>query len=122
MLGLEQLSQEDRNTVFRARRLERFLTQPFFTTKHFKGMDGKKVSLDDALDGCERPRSGASYEPAKQRLLPLDQKWQSVLGQIKWPTIDAQLFDLISGFEVLGCRYCTKSVACIAALPRCGPG
>jgi F-type H+-transporting ATPase subunit beta len=42
MLGLEQLSQEDRNTVFRARRLERFLTQPFFTTKHFTGMDGKK--------------------------------------------------------------------------------
>jgi len=54
MLGLEQLSQEDRNIVFRARRLERFLTQPFFTTKHFTGMDGKLVSLDDALDGCER--------------------------------------------------------------------
>jgi F-type H+-transporting ATPase subunit beta len=54
MLGLEQLSQEDRNIVFRARRLERFLTQPFFTTKHFTGMDGKLVSLDNALDGCER--------------------------------------------------------------------
>jgi F-type H+-transporting ATPase subunit gamma len=33
-----------------------------------------------------RPRSAASYEPAKQRLLPLDQKWQRDLGQIKWPT------------------------------------
>jgi len=33
-----------------------------------------------------RPRSGASYEPATQRLLPLDQKWQRDLGQIKWPT------------------------------------
>ena len=54
MLGLEQLSQEDRNIVFRARRLERFLTQPFFTTKHFTGMDGKLVSLDNALDGCVR--------------------------------------------------------------------
>ena len=54
MLGLEQLSPEDRNVVARARRLERFLTQPFFTTKQFTGLDGKLVSLEDALDGCER--------------------------------------------------------------------
>lgn len=53
MLGLEQLSPEDRNTVFRARRLERFLTQPFYTTEQFSGIPGKIVSLDDALDGCE---------------------------------------------------------------------
>ncbi len=54
MLGLEQLSQEDRNTVGRARRLERFLTQPFFATTQFSGMPGKTVSLNDALSGCER--------------------------------------------------------------------
>ncbi len=54
MLGLEQLSSEDRNVVARARRLERFLTQPFFTTEQFTGMQGKLVSLKDALDGCER--------------------------------------------------------------------
>ncbi len=54
MLGLEQLSPEDRNVVARARRLERFLTQPFFTTEQFTGMKGKLVSLKDALDGCER--------------------------------------------------------------------
>jgi F-type H+-transporting ATPase subunit beta len=54
MLGLEQLSAEDRNIVGRARRLERFLTQPFFTTEQFTGMKGKLVSLEDALDGCER--------------------------------------------------------------------
>ena len=54
MLGLEQLSSEDRNVVARARRLERFLTQPFFTTEQFTGMKGKLVSLKDALDGCER--------------------------------------------------------------------
>jgi F-type H+/Na+-transporting ATPase subunit beta len=54
MLGLEQLSQEDRNTVARARRLERFLTQPFFTTEQFTGIKGKFVSLEDALNGCER--------------------------------------------------------------------
>jgi F-type H+-transporting ATPase subunit beta len=54
MLGLEQLSAEDRNVVGRARRLERFLTQPFFTTEQFTGHQGKLVSLKDALDGCER--------------------------------------------------------------------
>ena len=54
MLGLEQLSPEDRNVVTRARRLERFLTQPFFTTEQFTGLAGKLVSLQDALDGCER--------------------------------------------------------------------
>ena len=54
MLGLEQLSAVDRNVVIRARRLERFLTQPFFTTEQFTGLKGKLVSLEDALDGCER--------------------------------------------------------------------
>ena len=54
MLGLEQLSPEDRKVVARARRLERFLTQPFFTTEQFTGLKGKLVSLEDALDGCER--------------------------------------------------------------------
>jgi F-type H+-transporting ATPase subunit beta len=54
MLGLEQLSAEDRAVVARARRLERFLTQPFFTTEQFSGIQGKLVPLQDALDGCER--------------------------------------------------------------------
>ena len=54
MLGLEQLSSEDRKVVARARRLDRFLTQPFFTTEQFSGIKGKTVSLKDSLDGCER--------------------------------------------------------------------
>ena len=54
MLGLEQLSPADRDLVGRARRLERFLTQPFFTTEQFTGLKGKLVSLEDSLDGCER--------------------------------------------------------------------
>jgi F-type H+-transporting ATPase subunit beta len=54
MLGLEELSRDDQLVVHRARRLERFLTQPFFTTEQFTGKEGKRVELDDALDGCER--------------------------------------------------------------------
>ncbi len=54
MLGLDQLSPADRLVVARARRLERFLTQPFFATEKFSGTQGKLVSLQDSLDGCER--------------------------------------------------------------------
>jgi F-type H+-transporting ATPase subunit beta len=54
MLGLEELSRTDRNTVNQARRLERFLTQPFHTTEHFTAMSGRLVSLDETLEGCER--------------------------------------------------------------------
>src|SRR5271170_4989731 len=54
MLGLEQLSPDDRKVVARARQLERFLTQPFFATEQFSGIKGKLVGLQDSLDGCER--------------------------------------------------------------------
>jgi F-type H+/Na+-transporting ATPase subunit beta len=54
MLGMEELSAADRAVVHRARRLERFLTQPFFTTEQFTGHGGRMVRLKDALDGCER--------------------------------------------------------------------
>jgi F-type H+/Na+-transporting ATPase subunit beta len=40
--------------VNRARRLERFLTQPFHTTEQFTGTEGRTVSTEEALDGCER--------------------------------------------------------------------
>jgi len=54
MLGLEELSREDRRTVNRARRLERFLTQPFFTTEHFTGLTGRRVGLEETIAGCEK--------------------------------------------------------------------
>jgi F-type H+-transporting ATPase subunit beta len=54
MLGIEEISREDRKTVYRARRLERFLTQPFFTTQQFTGLEGRLVDINDTIDGCER--------------------------------------------------------------------
>lgn len=54
MLGLEELSREDQRRVHRARRLERFLTQPFFTTEQFTGLEGKMIDLEETLEGCER--------------------------------------------------------------------
>jgi F-type H+-transporting ATPase subunit beta len=58
MLGLEELSQADRGTVNTARRLERFLTQPFFSTEQFTSHPGIAVELEDTLDGCERILAG----------------------------------------------------------------
>ena len=62
MLGLEELSRPDQATVNRARRLERFLTQPFFVTEQFTGHEGKMVGRDDAIDGCERILNDAFAE------------------------------------------------------------
>ena len=54
MLGMEELSRDDQRRIHRARRLERFLTQPFFTTEQFTGLEGKMINLEDTLEGCER--------------------------------------------------------------------
>src|SRR5690606_25319299 len=54
MLGLEELSRADQRKDHRARRLDRFLTQPFFTTEQFTSLEGKMVNLEDTLEGCER--------------------------------------------------------------------
>ncbi len=62
MLGIEELSRADRRTVHRARRLERFMTQPFFVTEQFTGHEGKMVDLADALRGCERILNDEFYD------------------------------------------------------------
>jgi len=58
MLGLEELSVEDRRTVARARRLQRFLTQPFLVTEAFTGRPGKSVPVADTIRGCDAILSG----------------------------------------------------------------
>jgi F-type H+/Na+-transporting ATPase subunit beta len=52
LLGIEELSAEDRLAVGRARRLTRFLTQPFMVTQAFTGHAGRTVDIDDTLAGC----------------------------------------------------------------------
>lgn len=53
MLGLEELSSADRAVVARARRLERFLTQPFHVAETFSATPGQRVPIAATLDGCE---------------------------------------------------------------------
>jgi len=51
ILGIEELSEDDRLVVARARKVERFLSQPFFVAEVFTGSPGKYVSLDDSIKG-----------------------------------------------------------------------
>ncbi len=58
LLGMEELGREDRITVNRARRLQRFLTQPFVVTEAFTGKPGRSVALADTLKGVEAILNG----------------------------------------------------------------
>ncbi len=53
MLGMEELSAEDRKLVGRARRLRSYLTQPFFVTEAFTGRAGRRVSVEEAVADVE---------------------------------------------------------------------
>jgi F-type H+-transporting ATPase subunit beta len=68
MLGMEELSREDRRAVNRARRLERFLTQPFFTTDQFTGLSGRMVNIQQTLDGCERILNDEFHDHSERAL------------------------------------------------------
>jgi len=59
LLGVEELGAEDRQIVGRARRLQRFLTQPFTVTEAFTGVPGRSVSVADTLAGCRAILDGA---------------------------------------------------------------
>jgi F-type H+-transporting ATPase subunit beta len=60
LLGMEELSPADKQVVERARRLQRFLTQPLLVTEAFSGKKGRSVPLEDTLKGCEAILSGES--------------------------------------------------------------
>ncbi|MGQ9837212.1 MAG: F0F1 ATP synthase subunit beta [Cyanobacteriota bacterium] len=58
ILGLDELSEDDKLVVARARRIERFLSQPFFVAEVFTGSPGKYVKLEDTIKGFQRILSG----------------------------------------------------------------
>ncbi|MGA8766505.1 MAG: F0F1 ATP synthase subunit beta, partial [Candidatus Acidiferrales bacterium] len=51
ILGIEELSDDDKQTVARARKVERFLSQPFFVAAQFTGIEGKYVKIEDTIRG-----------------------------------------------------------------------
>jgi F-type H+/Na+-transporting ATPase subunit beta len=68
LLGMEELAAADRTAVGRARRLIRFLTQPFAVTAQFTGLEGASVSLEDTLRGCRAILNGDADDWAESDL------------------------------------------------------
>lgn len=66
ILGLDELSEDDRTIVARARKIERFLSQPFFVAEVFTGSPGKYVTLDETIKGFQMIMSGELDELPEQ--------------------------------------------------------
>ncbi|MDP7653612.1 MAG: F0F1 ATP synthase subunit beta, partial [Candidatus Marinimicrobia bacterium] len=58
ILGMDELSDEDKLAVARARRIQKFMSQPFFVAEQFTGVEGRYVSLDDTVSGFEAILNG----------------------------------------------------------------
>src|SRR4029079_9649303 len=58
ILGIDELSDEDKHTVARARKIQRFLSQPFFVAEVFPGSPGKYVKIDDTVRGFKEILDG----------------------------------------------------------------
>jgi F-type H+-transporting ATPase subunit beta len=58
ILGMDELSEDDKQVVNRARKIQRFLSQPFFVAANFTGRDGEYVKLEDTINAFERLVSG----------------------------------------------------------------
>jgi F-type H+/Na+-transporting ATPase subunit beta len=66
ILGIDELSDDDRLTVNRARKIERFLSQPFFVAQQFTGLEGKYVSVADSIRGFKEILEGKHDEIAER--------------------------------------------------------
>jgi F-type H+-transporting ATPase subunit beta len=82
MLGMEELSRADQRTVRRARRLERFLTQPFSVTETFTGRSARAVPIAATLDGCDSILDGGLDDVPEQALY--------MIGRIGEEEVDAR--------------------------------
>lgn len=66
ILGMDELSEEDKLTVARARKIQRFLSQPFFVAAQFTGLEGKYVKLEDTIRGFKEVLDGKHDEIPEQ--------------------------------------------------------
>jgi len=66
ILGMEELTDEDKQTVARARKIQKYLSQPFFVAEQFTGAPGKYVKLEDTISGFEKILSGELDDIAEQ--------------------------------------------------------
>ncbi len=66
ILGMEELSDDDKTTVVRARKIQKFLSQPFFVAEQFTGMEGAYVSVADTVKGFKEILNGVHDEKPEQ--------------------------------------------------------
>ncbi len=89
ILGMEELSEDDRTTVNRARRVQRFLSQPFFVAEQFTGVPGVMVSIDDTIRGFRMILDGEVDNLPEQAFLNVGtiedaiEKADKIKGQMK---------------------------------------
>ncbi len=69
ILGVEELSEEDKLVVARARRIERYLSQPFFVATQFTGLEGRYVKIEDTVEGFKTILSGELDELPEQAFM-----------------------------------------------------
>ncbi len=69
ILGMDELSEDDKLVVMRARKLQRFLSQPFFVAEQFTGKEGRYVKIADTIDGFKRIVAGEMDEYPEQAFL-----------------------------------------------------
>jgi F-type H+-transporting ATPase subunit beta len=69
ILGIDELSEDDKLTVARARKIQRFLSQPFFVAQQFTGLEGRYVKIADTVDGFRRIVAGELDEYPEQSFL-----------------------------------------------------
>src|ERR1044072_8074371 len=69
ILGIDELSEDDKQTVARARKIQRFLSQPFFVAEQFTGLKGRYVKIADTIEGFEKIAKGELDEYPEQAFL-----------------------------------------------------
>ncbi|MCC6872683.1 MAG: F0F1 ATP synthase subunit beta, partial [Sandaracinaceae bacterium] len=66
ILGMDELSEEDKQAVDRARKIQKYLSQPFFVASQFTGFEGKYVKVEDTIAAFEEILSGALDDVPEQ--------------------------------------------------------
>jgi len=103
LLGIEELGAEDRCIVQRARRLQRFLTQPFAVTEAFSGLPGRSVAVADTIAGCKAILAGECDD------------WQESSLYLVGTTNRMKRVPVVSDRRIVGIISCADLVRALSA-------
>ena len=89
ILGIDELSDEDKVTVNRARRLERFLSQPFFVAEQFTGTPGKYVPVEESIRGFKEILEG-KHDDVPERAFFMKGSIDEVVAEVRGDSGDSE--------------------------------